>query len=93
MKTITTMIIMIISYIGCAVTPIWAIVEFILYLVKDREFNWWSVWTFIISIIVAIVSVTIMASIKSKINIGDFKRKTSKFQERLDLMKKERESK
>ncbi len=30
---------------------IWAIVEFILYLVKDNPFNWWSLWLTIAAVI------------------------------------------
>ena len=36
-------IMILISSILLSVSGIWAIVEFILYLVKDNPFNWWSV--------------------------------------------------
>lgn len=35
---------MVISNILISVFGIWAIVEFILYLVKDNPFNWLSLW-------------------------------------------------
>ena len=41
------------STYGCG---IWAIIEFILYLAEDIPFNWWSIYTYIISLIVAIIS-------------------------------------
>ena len=49
----------IIGFLGAWITPIWAIVEFILYLVKDREFNWWSVWLFLVSIVFILVALAL----------------------------------
>ena len=40
------------SIYGCG---IWAIVEFILYLAKDMPFNWWSLYSCIISLITAVI--------------------------------------
>jgi len=37
-----------------AVTSIWAIVGFVLYLVKDIPFNWTSVWLLIAAVILEI---------------------------------------
>ena len=37
-----------------AVTSIWAVVEFILYLVKDNPFNWTSVWLLIAAVVLEI---------------------------------------
>lgn len=35
---------------------VWPAVEFILYLVKDRPFNWWSVWTCLILWVTALAA-------------------------------------
>lgn len=48
MKKLIFSVIAIVGYIGICVCSIWAIVSFIIYLVKDIPFNWWSVWTFLI---------------------------------------------
>lgn len=55
MKILITLLLQIIAYAGGIVSSIWAIIEFIVYLVKDHPFNWWSVWTILICIGVGIV--------------------------------------
>ena len=49
MKTLLTAVLTFISRIACAISVIWIIVEFLIYLVKDKPFNWWSVWAMLIS--------------------------------------------
>jgi len=66
MSRIITGILAILSYFGVAISFIWAIVEFILYLVKDREFNWWSVYTIVICGISVIVFGILTAILKAK---------------------------
>lgn len=52
MKIILTGLITLTSYFGITFSCIWAMVEFLLYLVKDKPFNWWSVWSILICIVV-----------------------------------------
>lgn len=96
MKYIITLIGSVIAYLSAAGLGIWVIVEFILYLVKDRPFNWWSLWSLIICIIVILIALIILAMIvtsQGKTNTSGFDAtnpKRSKFQQRLDEMEKER---
>lgn len=48
MKYVLSGLMSIVCYLGTFASCIWAIVEFILYLVKDKTFNWWSVWMILI---------------------------------------------
>lgn len=68
MKVVLTSVAAIIAYLGSVVSSIWAIVEFILYLVKDKIFNWWSVWSILICAVLALVLFIFSSifSIKSK---------------------------
>lgn len=77
----------IISYFGGAISFIWAIVEFILYLVKDKEFNWWSVWCIIIFSVLSILFFILSTIVYSKIIE---KRKTVNFNDRLEEIRKNR---
>lgn len=43
-----------------AVGGIWAIVSFILYLVKDQPFNWTSIWVCVIGIVLGFVNMLCM---------------------------------
>lgn len=98
MKVISLLVAKVLAIITANVAFVWAIIEFILYLVKDKEFNWWSVWAFVISVVVAIVLV-IIASVMAVKNrnsaMADFKQrrttgKKSRFQERLEEMEQKR---
>jgi high-affinity Fe2+/Pb2+ permease len=57
MKVISLLVVKVLAVIVANLAFFWAIIEFILYLVKDKVFNWWSVWTFCISVAVALVVV------------------------------------
>ena len=94
MKIISLLIIQWIAVVAANVTFLWGIIEFILYLIKDKAFNWWSVWGFIISVVIALVCVVFALIVKSKarttsINSGRFK---SRFQQRLEEMEQKRKS-
>jgi hypothetical protein len=49
-------IIHIIAGLAYGLGGIWALVEFILYLVKDDPFNWWSVALAVAGVVVAILN-------------------------------------
>jgi uncharacterized membrane protein YpjA len=66
MKVIILLIVQVLAVIGANVGFFWACIEFILYLVKDKEFNWLSVWLFVASTILALGSVLYAAYLKSK---------------------------
>lgn len=59
MKLVSIIILQIFAVVTANVSFVWAIVGFILYLVKDTPFHWWSVYTFIISIIAIVITRTI----------------------------------
>jgi len=94
MKTILTGVTAFLAYLGAVASSIWAIVEFILYLVKDKVFNWWSVWMILICAGVALLMFIASAvfAVKNKSEIKNFTEvgKKSRFQERLEQMQKER---
>ena len=50
-RIITAIIFVIVSKISF----VWAVIEFILYLLKDKDFNWISVYLFVFSSILAII--------------------------------------
>ena len=52
------MLLTILCAFGFPVSAIWAIVQFILYLVKDIPFDWLSVWCIPISLILTIIFYT-----------------------------------
>jgi uncharacterized membrane protein (DUF106 family) len=96
MKVIAIAILTVAAYLGATISSIWAVVEFILYLVKDRPFNWWSVWIFITCIVLALFVVIASAIIEAKNrqdSIKNFTPKRSRFQERLEEMSKQRNTK
>lgn len=86
---------LIVAVIIANVAFVWAIIEFILFLVKDKEFNWWSVWIFVISAVVAIILniIVVVTKVKQRNRTRvDMKQhqvteKKSKFQERLEEMR------
>lgn len=89
MKVIITLFLQVIAY-GCSIVScIWAVVEFLIYLVKDKEFNWWSVWSILISIglgIILFVLNIVFAITKKEENTNPPERKSykSRLQQRLD---------
>ena len=56
LKAYTWFVLMVIGYIASWGLPVWVLVEFILYLVKDFPFNWWSIGLMPVSWVVLIVS-------------------------------------
>ena len=54
-NTVLNMAVMIIAGFAASGFAAWAVVEFILYLVKDNPFNWTSVWLLVIAIVVEVV--------------------------------------
>ena len=66
MKIIILLIVQRIAAVAANITFIWGIVEIALYLVKDKEFNWWSVWSFIISAVVTLACFCLCNKCKNK---------------------------
>jgi hypothetical protein len=62
MKT-ACLILAYIATISANICFVWAGVEFILYLVKDHVFNWWSIWGFLLSIVVTLICVALVTLI------------------------------
>lgn len=98
MKVISLLVAKVLAVIAANVAFVWAIIEFILYLAKDKVFNWWSVWAFVISVVVAIALVIIAAvwQVKERNRAWDDMKqrratgKKSRFQERLEEMQRQR---
>jgi phosphotransferase system glucose/maltose/N-acetylglucosamine-specific IIC component len=92
MKTILFGAATFLSYLGGVVSAIWAIIEFILYLVKDRVFNWWSVWAILICIGVGVISFlfTVIFSVKENRTPKNLIKRKSAFMERLEETQKKR---
>jgi len=82
--------------IGVYAGVFWSLIEFILYLVKDKPFNWDSIYT-IAWCIVIVILFFILGTFSEAKEEQDNKRmdkfypkKKSNFQERLDRMAKEK---
>jgi len=93
MKTLISLLLLLASYFGITISGIWAIIEFILYLVKDREFNWCSVWSIVICIVTTFILfiVTAVLATTSKTNEDKYiKTATSNFKKRLAEMAEKR---
>lgn len=66
MKLIVSIFLLYLSVITANVAVIWAAVEFVLYLVKDHVFNWWSIWALIISTVLSFMFAVLSAMYKNK---------------------------
>lgn len=86
MKYILAGLFTIVSYFGILVSGIWAIVSFIVYLVKDKPFQWWSIGSIGICTVLLFVSVFIAAYVKA---VAEVKRK-SKWQQRLEEIREKK---
>lgn len=90
MKIILASGLILLSRIGAILSVIWAVVEFILYLAKDKAFNWWCIWTLIICVLLPIVVsvITLLKTVKN--NSFSSPGKKSAFQMRLEEEMKKR---
>ena len=86
MKIIITALAVITAVIS-KLSWIWPLIEFCLYLFKDKEFNFFSLWFMLISWIVAVVFILLAAFMNAKSSESKFK---SSFQSRLEQMAKQR---
>jgi len=95
-KVIAILVIKVLSIIDIIVSSFWAVISFIVYLVKDIPFDWWSIWAFVIGFIVFIACFIYMAissrrnTIKAKSETRNKPKRKSKFQERLQEMQEKR---
>ena len=99
MKPLLTGALAFIFYFGSCASCVWAIVEFILYLVKDKIFNWWSVWLAVIFGVLALVMFIVIAIFSAKTRSDSYKRflenrstsfPQSRFEKRLAEMEEQR---
>ena len=95
MKSLMTIVFLVLAAITAKVSFIWAIVEFIIYLVKDKPFNWHSVWLTIGSIILTIILYIVYYVVESKgyeakRELRQIRNKKSKWQERLEKAAEQR---
>ena len=91
-------ILTILSAISFAISEIWVIVSFIIYLVKDEPFNWTVFNVGIISLVVLIVSAFVVSfskvkDIKTRARFNGTNTGKSKFQQRLEEAQKLQQSK
>lgn len=93
MKYIVTYLLAVIFYLASSICSIWALIEFIIYLVKDKEFNWWGVQGMFI-FLAAAIGMSILAFIIKVKNPKPTKSRTplkkSKWQQRMDEIQKQR---
>ena len=84
-----------VAYLGSVVSCIWAVIEFILYLVKDTVFNWWSVWSILmfgfVALVLGLTTLVFSAKERNK-SIKEFGTKKSSFQTRLEQMAEQRKN-
>lgn len=100
-KILTTLIVLIVFAI--VISVFWIIVELIMHLTTDYTFNWWAIRSFFISIAALFLSLgytyimkdnTPIVQIDSKETSKQTKIiKTSKFQQRLEEIQRERNKK
>lgn len=91
MKTLIFAILTVLSYLSIIGCGIWAVVEFILYLVKDKLFNWTSIWCLIGGIVLMIVSAVFTMIFKHKEDREAPRRALSNFSKRLAEEQKKKE--
>ncbi len=95
MKTVLSGVLMVLTSIGVAISGVWAIVEFILHLAKDKPFDWMSVWFIIGGIVltVAFWGAAVLFAVLADPRVDGIMRhsmKRSKWQERMEKMQKKR---
>lgn len=83
-------IVAVLSYIGCTISSIWAVIEFILYLVKDKPFNWNSLWLTIFFIILSVLMAVFTAAVAIYIKKKEQNNKNTSFEKRLEEIRKSR---
>lgn len=92
MKTIILILAGVLAYLGSTISIVWAIVEFVLYIAKDKPFNWWSIWTLIICIVLSFALFILGVYLEAKsYGLRPTYRGKGGFQNRLERMQKERE--
>jgi len=97
MKLLSITVLTVLVYLSAWACGVWAIVEFIIYLVKDDPFNWLSLWCTIGSWIATIIFTVVIAFVETRSkSVSEFKinrnpNVKSAFQTRLDAMAKEAE--
>ena len=74
-------------YVATAVCLIWAKIEFLIYLFKDKPFNWLSVWLAVMFAALSLICIFISANLQVKQNKPV---KKSRVEERIEAMRKER---
>lgn len=85
-KAVILFLIELAAVIGSVVSFVWAIVEFIIYLVKDLPFHWRSVYCFIACVVIAVVTVIYSGYLSTKKG-AEFKtpyKNNSKFKQRME---------
>lgn len=77
-----------IFYLSFIISAIWAVVEFILYLVKDDPFNWNSVWCTIIGFVFMIIAFVMKAAMMEREHKKMFSNNRKTFDERMKEFKR-----
>ena len=90
MKTILTVLTAIVAYLGSGLSIIWAAIEFILYLVKDKPFNWMSVWSLVLCVSVSMVLFVLAAFLKAKQEIAEEQTFNTRMDQKIAEMKRKR---
>lgn len=90
---VAVLVLLLLTNVGVSASLLWTIVEFIMYLVKDDKFNWWSVGTVLICYFSYFLLSLWEALLKEqKLQQFTHVNYTGKFQERLEAMQKQRKN-
>lgn len=96
MKIAITLLLTYAMYLGTVLSGIWSIVEFLIYLVKDNPFNWWSIWMIIIFGVLGslffILGFILSVPDKNNASKQENTNTDSRFEQRLKAMNEKRNS-
>ena len=84
MKEIIKYIVLFIMGVSPYPSSLWVTVEFILYIAKDKPFNWLSVWACLVSIVLLFISIFIIAYDKEIEKLRSKSNGKSRFQQKLE---------
>lgn len=86
-KSAIFILLAVLAKIGCGLSCLWAIISFLIYLVKNQPFDWWSVWSIGINLVgmFLFIFLGLMSSwAEARKQAKEEASKPSKWQQRID---------